>query len=74
MFLGICFYLLNWLTPLIHHYDVEGVLGLGQHEHRPFQLPHVTLVTWGTLQIQIRFVRQRSDPTLEITNNIFCCN
>ena len=25
----------------------------------------VSLVTWGTLQIWIRFVRQRSDPTLE---------
>ena len=56
------------LTPLIHHYDVKGVLGLGQHEHRPFQWPHVSLVTQETLQIRIWFVRQRRDPTLEQTN------
>ena len=56
-------------TPLIHHYDVEGVLCLGQREHRPFQWPRVSLLTPGTLQIRIRFVRQRRNPTLEQTNN-----
>ena len=35
------------------------------HEHRPFQWPHVSLVARGTLQIRIRFVGQRSNPTLE---------
>ena len=47
---------------------MEGVLGLGQCEHRPFQWPSVSLVTWGTLQIRIRFVRQKGDPSLEQTN------
>ena len=47
---------------------MEGVLGLGQCEHRPFQWPCVSLVTWGTLQVRIQFVRQRSDPSLEQTN------
>ena len=44
---------------------MEGVLGFGKPEHRPFQCPHVSLVPQGTLQIRIRFVRQRFDPTLE---------
>ena len=52
-----------WLTSLIHHYDVEGVLGLGEREHRPHQWTSVQ----GTLQIGIRIVRQRIDPTLEQT-------
>ena len=54
----------NEIGRLIHHYDVEGVLILGQREHRPFQWRHVSLLT----QIRIRFVRQRSAPTLEQTN------
>ena len=58
----------NEIGRLIHHYDVEGVLILGQHEHRPFQWCHVSLLTQGTLQIRIRFVRQRSAPDLEQTN------
>ena len=58
----------NEIGRLIHHYDVEGVLILGQHEHRPFQWPRVSLVTWGTLQIWIQLVRQMSNPTLEKTN------
>ena len=36
---------------LINPYGVEGVLGLGECEDRPFQWPCVSLVTWGTLQI-----------------------
>ena len=52
------------LTSLIHHYDVEGVLGLGEREHRPHQWTRVQ----GTLQIGIRIVRQRIDPTLEQRN------
>ena len=55
-------------TSLIHHYGVEGVLGLGEREHRQIQWPRVSLLTRGTLQIRIQFVRQRSDPTLEQTN------
>ena len=39
--------------------------GGGQREHRPFQWPLVSLVTRGTLQIRIQFVRQRRDPTLK---------
>ena len=58
----------SWLTPLIHHYDVEEVLGLGQHEQRPFQWPRVSLVTQGAMQIRTQFVRQGSDPTLEQIN------
>ena len=54
----------NEIGRLIHHYDVEGVLILGQREHRPFQWRRVSLLT----QIRIRFVRQRSAPTLEQTN------
>ena len=57
-------------TSLIHHYDVEGVLGPGEREHIPLQWPRVSLLTWGTLQMRIRFVRQRSNPTLEQTNNV----
>ena len=53
---------------LIHHDDVEGVLGLGECEHIPFQWPHVSLLTQGTLQVRIRYVRQRNKPTLEQTN------
>ena len=60
-------------TSLIHHYDVEGVLGLGEREHIPPQWPRVSLLTWGTLQIRIRFVRLRSDPTLEQTNKWSHC-
>ena len=31
--------------PLIHPSGVEGVLGLGECEHRSFQWPRVSLVT-----------------------------
>ena len=58
------------LTSLIHHYDVEGVLGLGECEHRPLRWPCVLPLTRGTLQVRIRFVRQKSDPTLEQTNKL----
>ena len=44
---------------------MEGVLGYGEGEHRPFQWPCVSLVPQGTLQIRMRFVRQSSDPILE---------
>jgi hypothetical protein len=44
-----------------------GVLGLGEREHRPLQWPRVSLLTRATLQIRIRFVRQRTNPTLEQT-------
>ena len=57
-------------TSLLHLYDVEGVLGLGECEHRPFQWPRVSLLTWGTLETGIQFVRQRGDPTLEQTTII----
>ena len=55
------------LTPLIYHYDVEGVLGLGQREHRPFQWPRVSLVTWGTLQVRI-LIRQAKEWSYPWTN------
>ena len=58
-------------TSLIHHYDVEGVLGLGECEHRPLQWPRVSSLTQGTKQVRIRFVRQRSNPALEQTNKGF---
>ena len=54
----------NEIGRIIHHYDMEGLLILGQREHRPFQWRRVSLLT----QIRIRFVRQRSAPTLEQTN------
>ena len=65
---GLTIYEFRWPTSLVRHYDVKGALGLGEREHRPLQWPHVSLLTQGTLQIQISLVRQRSDPTLEQTN------
>ena len=47
------YYCYLWLTPLIHPYGVEGLISLGQGEHRPFQWPRISLVTQGTLQIRI---------------------
>ena len=53
-------------SPLIHPSLVEGVLGLGEREHSPFQWPPVSLVTRETMQILIGFVKQRKfNPTLE---------
>ena len=40
---------------LIHLHGVQGALGFGEREHRPFQWPRVSLVPRGTLQIQIQF-------------------
>ena len=56
------------LRLLIHLSCVEGVLGFGECEYRPIQWPRVSLVPRGTLQIRIRFFRQRFDPALEQTN------
>ena len=56
------------MTSLIYHYDVKGLLGLGDREHRPLQWSHVSLLTRGTLEIQIVFFRQRNDLTLDITD------
>ena len=39
--------------------------GFGEHEYRPFQWPCVLLVPRGTLQLRIRLVSERFDPTLE---------
>ena len=50
---GLTIYEFRWPTSLVRHYDVEGVLGLGEREHRPLQWPHVSLLTQGTLQIRI---------------------
>ena len=50
---------------IIHLHRVEGVLDFEEREHRPFQWPRVSLKSWGTLQIWIRYVIQRFDPTLE---------
>ena len=51
---------------------VEGVLGIGESELRPFQWTCVSLaVPRGTLQIRVQFVRQRSDLTLEQTSIYF---
>ena len=47
---------------------VEGGLAFGEREHRPLRWPCFSLLTRGTLQIRIQFIRQRSDPTLEQTN------
>ena len=44
------------------------MLGPGEQGHRPLQWPRVSLLTQGTLQIRIPFVRQRSDLTLEQTS------
>ena len=49
---------------------MEGVLRLGQRELRPFHWPRVSLATRGSMQVQIQFIRQRSNPTLEQTNMI----
>ena len=56
--------------PLIHSCRVEGVLGFGEREQRPFHWPRVSLATRGSMQVQIQFIRQRSNPTLEQTNMI----
>ena len=37
----------------------------GEREHRPYQWPCVSCGPQWSLQIRIRFVRQRIDPTLE---------
>ena len=50
---GKTIYEFRWPTSLVRHYDVEGVLGLGEREHRPLQWPRVSLLTRGTLQIRI---------------------
>ena len=38
-------------SRLLIHCSLEGVLGFGECEHRPFQLPRVLLIPRGTLQI-----------------------
>ena len=56
---------------LIHFSGLEEILGFWECEHRPYQWPLVSLVPMGTLQVRIRFVRQRFNPTLETNKQTF---
>ena len=57
-----CYLLLCWPRLLLHLRGVEGFSALGNVSTDHLS---VSLVPQGTLQVRIRFVRQRFDPTLE---------
>ena len=64
-------YKFGQLISLIRHYDCGGDAWPWGMWAQTIQWPRFPLLIRGTLQIQIWFIRQRNNPTLEQTNKFW---